>query len=1048
MNPLDLIPPTSLEANAAKLATLNAGMKGRGQPTPEPLRSKFGGVPVPVAAAPIAVPQSKFGGVAVQEPAAPPAPQHYTVAGIPIPDQIGAPLEQVAAGLNRSIYSIAGLPEWAVRSAINLPKAVQNVTQGKPVTEGMIQPGMFSSESIAKTLQNVGITDPSNVKAKTLSDKLLQAFGEGAGAMAAPEMFFPKLIAAFEGSGIVGEQAAQIAKAMLGEGSSVPQVVKDAIIAGAANAMGQGAAEAVPDQWKPLVHTLGALGGAIGVAGVAEAVPAMVKAGSKAAADIVAPLSAAGRERLAGEQLTAAATDAEAAKSAIRNYEPAVEGSQQTTGAVTGDMGLLAKERTVATQAPEVFNQLRADQNAARVGAVTDTQAAGSGEAVIAALRSHLNEIDNRTAAEVAAATRAADTSTQGAAERARTATETIGQGTSPDVAGDAIRQRYEAARADAKTAERNLWNAVDPNGTLQLDAAQTKSEVSRIFKEIPTTAKPPADEEAAIYAVAQTLPDTVPLSDLTALQSRVKAALRQERMANGESPAYRRLSQINQALQNNLETAVAEKAVQEQKAVDAGQMSAHDTIASRIKAYADNHLAQTDAGPMAAGGNLAAAVPGQAAPVAVGAGGTNGPAVSGPASGGSNPAISPGTLQSNLDAAALGRLREARAATKQRVETFDNRTLSPIRRRPGTTAPYDMPASAVPQRIFFPRPASKDAVATYVKAVGQSDALATLEPYAIDRLRRVALRDDGTLDPVKTETWLRNHADAMSAFPELEAKVRAAAESSKALKAAEAAAKETVAAAEKQAKIAKDEAQSGAIGKIVGAADHEEVVRRVGSVFGRPDAAREMAALRRATKGDAAAQAGLRKAVVDWVTKKFVSNTEVGTSDVGALKSDQFQTFIREHSNTLKAAGFTEQEVGLWKRVADDLRTANRSIVAVKLPGGSNTSQDLWSVVRDHRRDLFHLLALPLGTGLVESGVHGQVWGISSAVVAGMFTAARARGISKVNDLVREALLDPDLALKLMERIRPKVAPRQARSLIEALAPSSIVGALSGKGR
>src|SRR5690606_37692080 len=67
------------------------------------------------------------------------------------------------------------------------------------------------------------------------------------------------------------------------------------------------------------------------------------------------------------------------------------------------------------------------------------------------------------------------------------------------------------------------------------------------------------------------------------------------------------------------------------------------------------------------------------------------------------DPGLSPdaGGTAPNFDAAAQGRLRAARDATRTRVETFDNKTLGPMRRRPSTTAPYDMPDAQVAARVF-----------------------------------------------------------------------------------------------------------------------------------------------------------------------------------------------------------------------------------------------------------------------------------------------------------------------------------------------------------
>jgi hypothetical protein len=201
------------------------------------------------------------------------------------------------------------------------------------------------------------------------------------------------------------------------------------------------------------------------------------------------------------------------------------------------------------------------------------------------------------------------------------------------------------------------------------------------------------------------------------------------------------------------------------------------------------------------------------------------------------------------------------------------------------------------------------------------------------------------------------------------------------------------------------------------------------------------MAALRRATRGDKDAAEGLRKAVVDFMIKKFVSNTEAGTSGVGTMKSDAFQTFVREHRGTLRAAGFSDEEFARMAEVADTLRKINRSIVAVKLPGGSNTTQDVLASMRGRARPLLEMLAIPF---ITEEGVrafHGPAMGIATGVMAALVAQMRRVGVEKIDDMFREALLNPKLAGKYMAKVRPGAeANKAAKGLIAALAPSNIV--------
>ncbi|OQP84607.1 hypothetical protein BTR14_18415 [Rhizobium rhizosphaerae] len=77
----------------------------------------------------------------------------------------------------------------------------------------------------------------------------------------------------------------------------------------------------------------------------------------------------------------------------------------------------------------------------------------------------------------------------------------------------------------------------------------------------------------------------------------------------------------------------------------------------------------------------------------------------------------------------------------------------------------------------------------------------------------------------------------------------------------------------------------------------------------------------------------------------RFVANTEAGTSGQGAIKSDQFQTYVRQNGEPLRAAGFSNNELALMGCLAEDLQRANRSNAAVKLSNASDTAEDVTKI-------------------------------------------------------------------------------------------------------
>ena len=627
--------------------------------------------------------------------------------------------------------------------------------------------------------------------------------------------------------------------------------------------------------------------------------------------------------------------------------------------------------------------------------------------------------------------------------EAARASTARVGAGMQPDEAGAAVRASLETARASAKERERSLWSAVDPDGTLALQPARVRAQAADIVKGLPASAKPPTGEEAAILDVLGRYGDVVPFGEVTALSSRLKAEMRSERMANGESPAYRRLAQLNGALQQDLDAVVAGKARAEARAVAEGRLAPENTMEGRWRARAEEELAGR-AEARAAGGDSGAgsgfAARGQAAPVSgeAGAGRTAGGRSGGPSG---DPRLSGFAGEPTFDGAARERLTQANAATRERAQTFDNSTLGPIRRRPATNAPYDMPSAVVPSRIFFGRPQSAEAIGRYRQAVGPEQAMATVEPYAVDQARRAALNDDGTFDPLKLDRWRRQHQDALRAFPELDARLADAGRAA-----------ETMAEVAVTRRQAKEAAQTDAIKQVLKVSSPEEVTNAVGSLFGRRDGPTQLRNLKRAIGNDKEAQEGLRKALADHITGRLIGNTEVGTSGQAAIKGDQYQTFVRQNAPLLRVV-FSPEELRAMEAVALDIQRSNRSLNAVRIPGQSNTAQDMLAVQSGDGAS--SILAKVLGQALVPGGAAGGGVGFAvgspSTMAAGagavLYGAMRQLGLQKVDELVRDALLDPRKAKILLETTRPGDRAKELDLARRFRAASLASGAMSAGG-
>ncbi|MFG1210552.1 hypothetical protein [Xanthobacter flavus] len=936
----------------------------------------------------------------------------------------------LTAGANEAIYSTLGAPVDAATWLTN--KAVQGINAVTGAELPQARPNLpGSSQWLAGVGETVGVNDPAKVQAGSMGEKIARAAGAGAGGMLAPEA----VLGGLNRAGVVGEGAMNTLGQVFGRSASAGDAAVNAGVGAAAGVGGQMAGQVVPDQWKPLAETVGGMAGAgVGVGAVAAG---RGVAGMPQAWRDFRLSDPATQERVAGERLQQWATDpaavrdtldaAAASKQVGLPTEPGavarnlVAGSEPTTFQLTGDMGLGALERASAAQNPAEFMQRRADQNTARVGALEKIQPRGAPEQVVQVLRENLAALDQQTRQALEAAT-----------SRAQGAAAAIGGEGAPEAYGGAIRQSIMDARDAAKERERALWKAVDPNGDLNLPAMGVRDAARSIVKGLEKSAAPLAGEERATIVTALQYPDVVPFREMTALRSRVSDAMRQEMMTNGQTRVYARLSQLRGAIERDIENAVAAKAEMEQRAVQAGAMSEMDTMAAALQRKVDDwrtNQATAEAGRSdAAGAGVSGAtsatfVPSGSGGASQARGRSGNPARD---QGVQGPGLFPDNLQPNFDPGAADRLKVASEATKQRAQTFDAGRVGSTIQRSGAAGPFQVEASVVPGRFFVPGPRGYEAMQALRNAA--PGAMAQVQDYALSTLRKAAQSPlDGTLIPEKVQAWRQKHADALRAIPEVDRML-----------ADPVAASEAMAKAAVDRKAALDTFEQGAVARLLNLSDPADVSKIIGGIFSRQDAVQQMARLARETAGNEEARNGLRKAVADYINLRFIGNTEGATSGTDMMRSDAFQQFLRQNVPALKHV-LSGPEIMTLHAIAADLKRSNRSVNAVKLPGGSNTTQDMAGVAKAGGAQSWLARILSPGALASAGAAAGSMTagGIGAAAGAGggaqlgrVIEAMRQAGLQSVDDIVKDALLNPERARALLAQVKGEPTSGQALSL------------------
>jgi hypothetical protein len=267
------------------------------------------------------------------------------------------------------------------------------------------------------------------------------------------------------------------------------------------------------------------------------------------------------------------------------------------------------------------------------------------------------------------------------------------------------------------------------------------------------------------------------------------------------------------------------------------------------------------------------------------------------------------------------------------------------------------------------------------------------------------------TLDPAKYQTWAKAHQDALRALGGVSTAGNRFADAAKA--------SEAVADSTAMRSAALDAYQKTAVAPFLKAVDTGDVTRQIGAIFGGKNAIQNMRQLATTVRDNPDARDGLRKGIADYITGKFIGNTE-------QVKSDTFQTFLRNNKAVLGQV-FSHDELKGMDAVATELSRYKALSDQQALPGRSTTAQDtikaLQKAGEGGHLSLFGEMMLGGGAGWEAAGLKGAVAGAASAIAKNRLTAMRGAGMTEVRDLVREMLLNPQLARAALETVGPQTA-------------------------
>jgi hypothetical protein len=273
---------------------------------------------------------------------------------------------------------------------------------------------------------------------------------------------------------------------------------------------------------------------------------------------------AATPEAVAGRVIEQAATDPAALKKTLETPPPEiVPGSEPTTYQLTNDPGLGKLERGAMTRNNVPFQQRLQEQNDARMQALREVQQTGNPQAVSDHLRDTMRAENTM-----------AERDLKLAQQRAFEASEQVGGTYDPTTYGNIMRQGLRDAEGVTRAYERHLWDQVDPDGGLVANPQGVQDLERDIYGRMPEGGAAEASLTPAERQITEVIqnyaPQGIPFQEMRALRSLVSTQLRQELLANGQSPAYGRLSRLRGGIEDAIIDSVPLDVVERLRAASA----------------------------------------------------------------------------------------------------------------------------------------------------------------------------------------------------------------------------------------------------------------------------------------------------------------------------------------------------------------------------------------------------------------------------------------------------------------------------------------------
>ena len=222
---------------------------------------------------------------------------------------------------------------------------------GEGVTSALLAPETISTAF--GNLENKGINAVLGTHEPTDTKSLYQNFSDWLTSQGAPT---PQTSGEnLTGAGVRGLSSALTGVGVLGAAQSIPNLIRAGLSGTASATASEGARQAGLPSWAQL-----------GVGAAAGLTPAFAESSASTIAGLARPLLSSGQSQIAGNLLNDRASDPSTALANLQSSQPLVPGSLPTSGAASGDIGLLGLEKGVRGINATPFGERLSTQNTAQ----------------------------------------------------------------------------------------------------------------------------------------------------------------------------------------------------------------------------------------------------------------------------------------------------------------------------------------------------------------------------------------------------------------------------------------------------------------------------------------------------------------------------------------------------------------------------------------------------------------------------------------------------------------------------------------------------------